>query len=97
MTPVVTVANKAYDRTLSATLTSCTVTGVVAGETVTCTGSATFATASVGVGKPVTVSGLTLTGAAARNYTLATTTATTTAAITAVSVTPARDGGGQGA
>jgi hypothetical protein len=33
----------------------------------------------VGSGKPVTATGLTLTGAAAGNYTLATTTATTTA------------------
>ena len=36
----------------------------------------------------MTASGLTLTGAAAGNYTLATTTATTTAAITALTVTP---------
>ena len=38
----------------------------------------------IGVGKTVTVSGLTLTGAAASHYSLATTTATTTAAITPV-------------
>ena len=37
----------------------------------------------------MTVSGLTLGGAAAANYTLTSTTATTTAAITAVSLTPA--------
>ena len=37
----------------------------------------------------MTASGLTLTGAAAGNYVLSTTTATTTAAITAVTVTPA--------
>ena len=53
-----------------------------------CTGTATFATASVGAGKTVTASGLTLTGAAAGNYTLSTTTATTTAAITAALLTP---------
>src|SRR5204863_5617346 len=67
----------------------CALRGVVGGEAVGCTARATFATASVGAGKTVTVSGLTLTGAAAGNYTLATTTATTTAAITAVSLTPA--------
>ena len=39
---------------------------------VSCTGTAAFDTASVGAGKTVTVSGLTLTGAAAGNYTLAT-------------------------
>ena len=56
---------------------------------VTCTGTAAFDTASVGAGKTVTVSGLTLTGAAAGNYALASTTATTTAAITVATVTPA--------
>ena len=47
-----------------------------------------FDTARVGTGKTVTVTGLTLSGAAAGNYTLATTTATTTANITAVTLTP---------
>ena len=56
---------------------------------VACTGTAAFDTASVGAGKTVTVSGLTLTGAAAGNYALSSTTATTTAAITAATVTPA--------
>ena len=65
-------------------------TGLIGGDVVTCTGTAAFDTASVGAGKTVTVSGLTLTGAAAGNYTLASTTATTTAAITAL----ARDAGG---
>ena len=41
----------------------------------------------VGTGKTVTATGLTLTGAAAGNYTLAATTATTTADITAVALT----------
>src|SRR6185369_11258835 len=53
-----------------------------------CTGTATFATASVGTGKTVTVSGLALTGAALGEYALTTTTATTTATITAVAVIP---------
>src|SRR5206468_21778 len=88
VTPTVTVANKVYDRTPSATLTSCTVSGAIGGDVVNCTGPAVFATASVGTGKLVTVSGLTLTGAAAGNYTLTTTTATTTAAITAGSGPP---------
>jgi hypothetical protein len=43
-----------------------------------CTGgTAAFDSASAGNGKPVTVSGLTLAGAAAANYTLAPTAATT--------------------
>ena len=46
--------------------------------------TATFADAEVGTGKIVTASGLTLTGVAAGNYVLTTTTATTTASITDV-------------
>src|SRR5262249_19560426 len=80
-------SNKAYDKTTSATLTGCTLTGVISGDVVTCSGTATFATASVGVGKTVTASGLALGGADATNYTLSSTTATTTASITALSVT----------
>src|SRR5204863_709096 len=73
LTPAVTVLSKVYDGTASATVTSCALSGVVVGEVVSCTGSAAFTTAGVGAGKTVTVSGLTLTGAAASNYTLATT------------------------
>jgi len=52
-------------------------------DVVSCsTGTAAFDTASVGTGKTVTVTGLTLSGAAAGNYTLASSTATTTATIT---------------
>ena len=69
------------------TLTSCTVTGALGGDVVACTGTATFNTASVGTGKIVTATGLTLIGAAAGNYALSSTTATTTADITALTVT----------
>ena len=62
--------------------------GALGGDVVACAGTATFDTASVGTGKTVTASGLTLTGAAAANYVLSSTTATTTAAITALTVTP---------
>ena len=61
MTPAITAANKVYDGTTAATLTSCTVTGVLGGDVVACTGTASFDTASVGTGKTVTASGLTLT------------------------------------
>jgi hypothetical protein len=56
---------------------------VVSGDTVTLSGTAagTFADPNVGTGKTVTVSGQTLTGASAGNYTL--TEPTTTASITA--------------
>src|SRR6185503_15721246 len=89
VTPVITAANKIYDRTTSAALASCTVTGALGGDEVACTGTAAFETAIVGAGKTVTASGLTLTGADASNYVLLSTTATTTASITAAMVTPA--------
>ena len=73
MTPAVDAANKVYDGTTAATLTSCTVTGAIGGDVVACTGTASFDTANVGTGKTVTVSGLTLTGAAAGNYVLSST------------------------
>jgi hypothetical protein len=60
---------------------------VVGGDDVHCTGgTATFDSASAGSGKPVTVSGLTLAGAAAANYTLAPT-AVTTGTISAATLT----------
>ena len=49
-------------------------TGALGGDVVACTGTAAFDTASVGTGKTVTASGLTLTGAAAGNYVLSSTT-----------------------
>ena len=78
-------SNKVYDGTTAATLTGTpgTLVGVVSGDTVTLSGTAagTFADPNVGTGKTVTVSGQTLTGASAGNYTL--TEPTTTASITA--------------
>ena len=87
VTPTVTAANKAYDGTTSATLTSCTVSGTIGTDAVGCAGSAAFASASVGTGKTVVAAALTLTGAAAGNYVLTSTTATTTASITVSTVT----------
>src|SRR5262249_14087001 len=67
--------NKVYDGTTSATLNagSAALVGLVGGDDVTLnTGIATgvFASAGVGTGKTVTVSGLTLSGTDAGNYTL---------------------------
>ena len=88
VTASVTAANKAYNRTPAATITTCTLSGVLSGDTVACAAaSAAFDTAAVGTGKPVTATGITLSGAEATNYTLASTTATTTANITAVMLT----------
>ncbi len=82
--------NKTYDGTTTATLdlSGASLTGVVAGDTVTLDGSAatgSFATKTVAAGKTVTVAGLTLSGADAANYTL--TQPTTTANITAKALT----------
>src|SRR5581483_4679501 len=72
----VSANNKVYDATTAATLTYSgpTLAGVVAGDTVSLDqGSAytaNFNNANVGNGKPVTVSGLGLTGGQAGNYTL---------------------------
>ncbi|MEO8517311.1 MAG: YDG domain-containing protein [Flavobacterium sp.] len=68
-----TADNKVYDRTLTATLSgTATLVGIVGSDDVTVSGTPlpTFATVIVGVAKPVTVSGYTLSGAQAANYTV---------------------------
>ncbi|MGO9112465.1 MAG: G1 family glutamic endopeptidase [Thermoguttaceae bacterium] len=83
VTAIVTVANKAYDGTTAATIIGEALSGVPAGDVVSLTGGkATFATAAVGTGITVTVTGLSLTGPNAANCVLASTTVTTTANIT---------------
>src|SRR5207249_3200287 len=86
----ITASNKLYDRTATATLNagSATLVGVVSGDTVTLgagSASGSFASGAVGTAKVVTVSGLTLGGADAGNYSL--TQPTTTADITAKALT----------
>jgi hypothetical protein len=86
-----TANNKVYDRTTTATLSSNTVvlTGVITGDTATLNTNgyaAHFASAGVGNGVAVTVTGLTLTGASASNYAL-TQPSSLTANITAAPVT----------
>ena len=86
----ITASDKVYDRFTAATLntTSATLVGVEPGDIVTLnTASAvgTFSDFNVGVGKTVTVSGLTLSGADASKYTLIQ--PTTTANITAKNLT----------
>src|SRR5262249_18947959 len=88
VTGSVTAADKGYDGTTTATVTSCTLTGVMGSDAVTCVpGAGTFDTPTVGTGKLVTVTGLTLSGANAANYTLANPTATTSATIAVATVT----------
>jgi hypothetical protein len=82
VTPSVTAGNKTYDGTTTATITGCTLTGVIGSDQVSCAASsATFAGANVGTGITVTATGITLSGSAAGNYTLTSTTATTSANI----------------
>ncbi|MEI6378216.1 MAG: YDG domain-containing protein [Candidatus Falkowbacteria bacterium] len=86
----VTASDKEYNRSAAASLNvgSAALVGVVSGDAVNLnTGSATgtFATANVGTGIAVTVSGLTISGASAANYSL--TQPTTTASITAKNLT----------
>jgi hypothetical protein len=91
LTPSVTANNKTYDSTTTASIATATLTGVLPGDVgnVQLTvGSASFALPGVGNGKTVTASGLGLTGSAAGDYALTTSTATTTANITVLTVTP---------
>src|SRR3989449_3584537 len=71
----ITASNKVYDGNTTATLNlgSAALVGVVSGDTVTLnSGSAAgaFASKTTGTAKTVTVSGLTMSGADAANYTL---------------------------
>ncbi|MDR3705825.1 MAG: YDG domain-containing protein, partial [Paludibacteraceae bacterium] len=67
----VTVSNKVYDGTTTATLTGGTLVGVNPGDVVTLVaGTGVFSDKNVGTGKTVTVSGYTLSGANAGNYTV---------------------------
>jgi hypothetical protein len=84
----VTANNKPYDGTITASIASCTLAGVLTGDTVTCSAATgSFASANVGTGIAVTASGITLGGAAAGNYSLSSNTAATTANITPALVT----------
>jgi MBG domain-containing protein/YDG domain-containing protein/CARDB protein/galactose oxidase-like protein/Kelch motif protein len=87
VTATVTAADKQYDGTPAATITSCTLSGSPAN--VTCTvASATFATANANLNpQTVTATGITLGGSAADNYTLSSTTATASAKINHVTMT----------
>ena len=87
----ITAGNKTYDGNTSATLTTTAAAfdGKVDGDELTVTGTGAFDNKNVGKVKTVTISGLTLGGAAAGNYKLAETgnQTSTTADITAKSVT----------
>ena len=87
ITGSITAANKTYDGNNRATITGRTLTGVIAGDTVSYVGgTATFSDKNAATGKTVTATGLSLSGADAGNYTV-NTTATTTADIAALALT----------
>jgi hypothetical protein len=82
----ITASNKVYDGTTAATVTLSD--DRVAGDVlIDSYGAATFANKNVGVGKAVSVTGLSISGADAANYTLASTTDTASANITARTLT----------
>ena len=69
LTGTATATTKTYDGSANGSGTI-TLSGVVAGDTVGAGGTFTFSDANAGTGKTVTLSGVTLTGADAGNYTL---------------------------
>ncbi len=87
VTATVTVNDKPYDATTAASIVSRSLSGVIGSDDVTlgATGTATFANKDVGADKTVTVTGLSLTGTDAANYTL--TQPTTKASITPATLT----------
>jgi hypothetical protein len=81
-------ANKIYDGTAAATLSSFGSSGVLAGDTVLFADTgASFASKNVANGQTVTILGITDSGSDSGNYTLNNTTATTTANITPLGIT----------
>ncbi|WP_443937125.1 YDG domain-containing protein [Pedobacter sp. MW01-1-1] len=84
-----TADNKVYDGANTASILTRTLTGVLTADLANVSlsgGTATFGDVSVGTGKTVSVTGMTLTGTKATNYNL-TTVGTTTANITAKTIT----------
>ncbi len=86
ITAAVAASNKTYDGSNTATIATCSPSGLLAVDAanVTCSaaGPNTFSDKNVGIGKTVTATNIALSGSAAGNYQLSSTTATTTANIT---------------
>jgi hypothetical protein len=83
----ITANSKIYDGTTATTIASRTLTGVIGIDNVSLSGgTASFASKTVGTGKTVTATGLSLSGLDAGNYQLASTSATGSANITARSL-----------
>jgi hypothetical protein len=87
ITASITASNKIYDGGAAAAIASRALAGVVGGDIVNLIGgTASFADKNVGAGKTVIATGLSLGGASATNYLLASTSATTAADITPVTL-----------
>ncbi len=87
ITVAATGTNKVYDATLNDSVTLAS-SGVISGDVVSfADSSATFANKNVGIGKTVSVSGISASGTDSGNYSLNNTTATTTANITQKTIT----------
>jgi len=89
VTPGVIVSNKIYDGTVTATISNRVLAGIGNGDDVNLgtSGAASFNDRNAGIGKTVTVTGLTLSGTTAGNYQLSATTAGTTANISTEALT----------
>jgi trimeric autotransporter adhesin len=85
--------NRVYNGGLAATATGSSA-GVIGGDVLQINGSGFFTDSkNVGTAKPVAITGATLAGSDARNYTLNNTTGTTTADVTQLTVVPTFTGG----
>src|SRR6266446_9271711 len=97
VTGSITANNKTYDGTTAATIATRSLSGVIGGDNVTLSGgTATFAGKNVGTSKTVTATGLSLSGTAAANYVLSSTTASTTADISTRTLTVSATGVNRG-
>ncbi|MGZ4896370.1 MAG: kelch repeat-containing protein, partial [Candidatus Angelobacter sp.] len=94
VTASITASDKTYDGTNAATITGCSLTGVLAGDAanVSCSGSsATFASAHASASPQTVTATVSLSGTASGNYVLSSSTATTTAKINQRPITVTAD------
>jgi autotransporter-associated beta strand protein len=93
LTPSVSIASKNYDGTTAATINGRALAGIVGSDNVTLgsSGTASFTSANVGTGVSVNVSDLGLSGTAAANYVLSSTSLTTNADISPATLTYVAD------
>lgn len=86
LTAAYTGTNKVYDGSTTATVTGSS-SDIIGGDTVTFSQNAAFADKNAGTGKTINISGISVSGTDAANYSLTGTTATATADITKAALT----------